>query len=886
SSNSGAINTSAGSLDASSTTMGGAIALTALSDITLGADNAGKAISTEGGLQGGSINLTSSAGSIAAAGSLDTSSAAGIAGNVNLIANGDINIQNIRTQGQQQGGNASIIGSGLSNFNLGIIDTTSAANIAGNVEFSTGGQITTNGVNTQGLTRAGDITMTSGASGITANGPLNTSSSGLAGGVTLQAAGNIVTSAIRSTGNTQSGDINITSNTGDVIAIGDLDASSSAGIGADVNLTALSNIATGNIQSFGPQQSGNVSLISMQGDINTGRILTQAPNGTLGEVAFSAVGSIDTGLITAQGFQTVQQELLEVEIELDSDPVLIVEESSDTSEVGTKEEISDLKPTNLDDRAEATSVSNGLGSDNTGIGELSDTAPETAIDNSRGSDNASLETTRDSTKERAASESSGGNDAGFGTPRETAVAASDGENGDADNAGLETANDTPETSLAGEGDTSRIIVAINRSNYRVSNPKNTTRIVTQLEAERGQEFSDYFGQDLTPEDTTAADIRQTLVNVERQTGNRSAAIYVSAPETRTDKSGQPSSPLEILVFTTTGPAISLEVPEVSREELFETVNAFRGSIVTSFRRRRSKDYLKSAQKLYRWLIAPIEAELGPDALDTLLFSMDTGLRSLPIAALHDGQQFLVEKYSLGMVPTVGLVDTRYRPLVGAQVLAMGASTFVEQHPLPAVPTELRTIAQLWSGSTFLNEDFTRKNLMQQRQETPYQIVHLATHAQFNPGTAANSYIQLWDEKLRLNQVQELNWDQPAVDLLVLSACRTAIGNPEAELGFAGLAVVSGVRSVLASIWSVSDTGTLALMSEFYDQLRNSEVKSEALRQAQLTMLRGEKQIKRGHLQNARGQRSVKLPLELAQRTNIDLSHPYYWSGFTMIGSPW
>jgi CHAT domain-containing protein len=166
------------------------------------------------------------------------------------------------------------------------------------------------------------------------------------------------------------------------------------------------------------------------------------------------------------------------------------------------------------------------------------------------------------------------------------------------------------------------------------------------------------------------------------------------------------------------------------------------------------------------------------------------------------------------------------------------------------------------------------------------MIHLATHAEFNPGTAEDSYIQLWDSKLRLSQMQELGWDNPAVDLLVLSACRTAVGNPEAEMGFAGLAVASGVKSALASLWSVSDEGTLTLMTEFYNHLQNAKVKSQALRQAQLAMLRGEVKIEAGQLRGSGMRGSVALPPEMANLTNTNLSHPYYWSGFTMIGSPW
>jgi CHAT domain-containing protein len=118
----------------------------------------------------------------------------------------------------------------------------------------------------------------------------------------------------------------------------------------------------------------------------------------------------------------------------------------------------------------------------------------------------------------------------------------------------------------------------------------------------------------------------------------------------------------------------------------------------------------------------------------------------------------------------------------------------------------------------------------------------------------------------------------------LSACNTASGNEEVELGFAGLAVQAGVKSALASLWSVDDEGTLALMTEFYQRLKNTPIKAEALRQAQIAMLKGQVRINDGQLRGTKS--DISLPQELQLEGNLDLSHPYYWAAFTMIGSPW
>jgi CHAT domain-containing protein len=111
-----------------------------------------------------------------------------------------------------------------------------------------------------------------------------------------------------------------------------------------------------------------------------------------------------------------------------------------------------------------------------------------------------------------------------------------------------------------------------------------------------------------------------------------------------------------------------------------------------------------------------------------------------------------------------------------------------------------------------------------------------------------------------------------------------LGNEEVELGFAGLAVQAGVKSALASLWSASDEGTLALMIEFYQRLRTTSIKAEALRQAQIAMIKGQVTFKDGKLQDRTN--DISLPSELKLSGTLDLSHPYYWAAFTMIGSPW
>jgi CHAT domain-containing protein len=240
------------------------------------------------------------------------------------------------------------------------------------------------------------------------------------------------------------------------------------------------------------------------------------------------------------------------------------------------------------------------------------------------------------------------------------------------------------------------------------------------------------------------------------------------------------------------------------------------------------------------------------------------------------------------MPSLSLTDTRYQDIRNAKLLGMGISESTQgQPPLPSVPVELSTLVNnIWPGRYLLNSEATLNNLEGARQTQPFGVVHLATHADFSPGVISNSYIQLWNDKLRLNQVPQLGWNNPQVQLLVLSACVTALGNREAELGFGGLAVQSGVKTALASLWYVSDAATTGLMARFYQDLQSDKVKAEALRRAQIAMIKGEIVLEDGKLTGPGLPQPIQLPPDATSGRDRILSHPYYWAAFTIIGSPW
>ena len=384
--------------------------------------------------------------------------------------------------------------------------------------------------------------------------------------------------------------------------------------------------------------------------------------------------------------------------------------------------------------------------------------------------------------------------------------------------------------------------------------------------------------------TETTRVQPALVYVFFAPENRSNNFNSANLAFQTNRAAGDNDTLEVIMITGKGEPVRVQFPKITRRQVIETANDFR-SEVTNFRSARG--FLNPAKQVYQWMIAPLETELQKRGIDNLVFLMDSGLRSIPLAALHDGKGFVIERYSVGLMPSLNLTPPTYNPLDGSQVLAMGATTFTSSglSPLPAVSLELNTVSQLWQGSEFLNDRFTLDILIQQRQARPFRMIHLATHAVFSPGDRANSYIQLWgNERLTLDQIRQANLTTPLVDLLVLSACQTALGDRDAELGFAGLSITSGVRSAIASLWQVNDGGTMGLMTAFYQQLPKTTTKAEALRQAQLLMLRGEVRLEGGSLVTPQG--IFPLPEELKRLGDKKLTHPFFWSAFTLIGNPW
>ncbi|NEO27219.1 MAG: CHAT domain-containing protein, partial [Kamptonema sp. SIO4C4] len=425
--------------------------------------------------------------------------------------------------------------------------------------------------------------------------------------------------------------------------------------------------------------------------------------------------------------------------------------------------------------------------------------------------------------------------------------------------------------------------------------------IATVEEQYTRAYSEYWEQP-APDLPTLDEAQDILRQIEKETGVKPVLYYVmfvpqlegeeipislkAAPKNATRETG--NDYLELVLITTEGEPKRIPLRGVTRAEVMDQASELRRNLTNL---NRPSAFVDASKQLYDWLIAPAAETLQEWEIENIAFILDEGLRSLPIAALSDGQQFLIERYSVGLMPSLALTDTDYVPIQASQVLAMGSDRFnassdgIQLDPLPAVPLEVEIITeQLWKGRAYLDGTFTEQQLLKARSQNPYGIVHLATHGQFQAGQLGNSYIAFQNRLLTLPEIRDLKLYNPQVNLLVLSACRTALGDIDAELGFAGLAVGSGAKSALGSLWYISDRGTLAFMSHFYEQLRTAPIKAEALRQTQLSLLRGEVYFDEDALVTP--QNRYPLPPELAELGKHNLRHPYFWSALTLIGSPW
>lgn len=318
------------------------------------------------------------------------------------------------------------------------------------------------------------------------------------------------------------------------------------------------------------------------------------------------------------------------------------------------------------------------------------------------------------------------------------------------------------------------------------------------------------------------------------------------------------------LISANGATTRVTVNNISSFELGRMVETFLAAV----KNRGSDKYLVMARELDDLLIRPIEPTLKRAGAKTLIFVPDGALRALPLAALHNGSSFLVERYSLSLVPGLKLttrtpIEKRENEFLLVGVVNADADNLTPRgkpfSPLIHVSEELQTLEARAGKNVLRIENFTKEQFRTALKETAYSVVVLASHAEFSDNVD-ESFVLARDEKLTLPELEALiratKVSGQPIDLLVLSACDTAVGGDfRAAMGLAGMAVRSGARSVLATLWKVSDESTAKAVPWFFDEHFGNELsKADALRQTQLRMMQSE------------------------------YDHPYYWAPFVMIGN--
>jgi len=357
-----------------------------------------------------------------------------------------------------------------------------------------------------------------------------------------------------------------------------------------------------------------------------------------------------------------------------------------------------------------------------------------------------------------------------------------------------------------------------------------------LEQLKTVELQDYF------QDSCVTTLQGRVSALDRVVGN-TAVIYPVLLEGR----------LELLVSYASG--MKQYRVDVAKDVLTEEVRRFRHKLQVPGSR-----FQRHAKKLYNWLIAPMEKDLVEEAVTTLVFVPDGALRTIPMGALHDGEDFLISKYAVSVTPGLTLTDPSPLSQTRVKILLNGLSQPVQGFSgLPSVLPEIAAISEMFDSKLFLDKDYTFNAVEGALEGTPFSIIHIASHGQFS-SDPRQSFLLTHDGKLTMDNLESLMglsaYRENPVELLTLSACQTAVGDDRAALGLAGVAIKSGARAALASLWFINDQATSELVQDFYRHLKESPVsKAEALRLAQVRLLSME-----------------------------EYSHPAFWAPFLLIGN--
>jgi CHAT domain-containing protein len=335
------------------------------------------------------------------------------------------------------------------------------------------------------------------------------------------------------------------------------------------------------------------------------------------------------------------------------------------------------------------------------------------------------------------------------------------------------------------------------------------------------------------------------------------------------------------------PSFHREV-DIARSELSRRIYKLRGLLKNP-----TSDPVLKAGELYQYLLQPIEEKLEELDVRTLLVYLDRELRYLPFAALHDGENYIAQKYATVLyTPAVKqrLVERSDKPWV---VAGLGVS---KESPgfsaLPSVVREVDGIVKeglqdsygVLPGITRLDEEFTRDSFSGLLKERKYSVIHIASHFRLDPTSEESSELLLGDGPLKLGDLTGIKYPLYRVDLLTLSACDTGLGADDVagrEIeSFSSMAQNRGASTVLSTLWSVSDISTSLFAQHFYRLHESYSLsKSEALRLTQELFIQGQLSLQNGERIHVRGIETTEGGTE-----NSSYTHPYFWAPFVLSGN--
>ncbi|WP_190315911.1 tetratricopeptide repeat protein [Pseudanabaena sp. UWO310] len=360
-------------------------------------------------------------------------------------------------------------------------------------------------------------------------------------------------------------------------------------------------------------------------------------------------------------------------------------------------------------------------------------------------------------------------------------------------------------------------------------------------------------------------------------GSNSALLYPLILEDR----------LELVLFVPNAPPISRTV-KVKQTELIKVAEQFREDI----QKPNSLAVLDPANKLYNWMIEPIANDLKQANIQTIIYAPDGVMRHVPLAALYDGKQWLVEKYRINYITALSLtnidpqIQQAPRILAGAFTDRSGTVKIGDNNisfsSLPAALPEVENLVANFPNTTkLIDKDFNRKAIASDNLNQ-YNIIHFATHAHLVAGSPEDSFVLLNNnEYVTLRQVKD--WKLPNVGLAMFSACQTALGGKLSSgieiIGFGYQLQQAQARASIATLWEISDGGTQALMGKFYERMKLTSSSSEALQQAQIDLIRSN-----GKSTDEK-RAGVRITWQgISPEVESQLNHPYYWAPFILIGN--